>query len=65
MNENDLLGCIQSLLSGHPYKVELENCDGEIINHLTIKNDPNEHGYDNNQTMIKLAYAYLKARGIQ
>lgn len=68
MNGNDLLHCIQSLLlhgAEKSYKIELGNCDGEIINHLTIKNDPTEHGYGNNQTMIKLAYAYLKARGIQ
>jgi hypothetical protein len=68
MNGNDLLGCVQTLLlhgSDKSYKVELGNCDGKIINHMTIKNDPFEHGYGNNQTMIKLAYAFLKARGIE
>lgn len=68
MNGNDLLGCIQTLLlhgTDKSYRIELGNCDGEIINHLTSKNNPFDQGYGNNQTMIKLAYAFLKARGIQ
>lgn len=66
MNGNDLLHCVQSLLY-HEDKITLGNCDGFIINHLTLVNgtDTTEKGYGNNQTMIKVAYAYLKARGIQ
>jgi hypothetical protein len=71
MNENHLLGCVQTYLlhgADKSYKIYLGNCDGNIINHLTLVNATpysTEHGYGNNQTMIKLAYAYLKARGIQ
>jgi hypothetical protein len=66
MNTDDLLHCIQSLLY-HEDKITLGNCDGLIINHITLVNgtDITEKGYGNNQTMIKLAHEYLKARGIQ
>jgi hypothetical protein len=62
---NDLLQCIQTLLlhgTDKSYKIDFGNCDGLIINHLTIKNDPNFPDYGDNKTMINLAHAYLKAR---
>ena len=62
----DIAGDINTQILGQwSYDVELGNCNDFIINHLTIKNYPDEHGYGDNQTMIKLAYAFLAARGIK
>ena len=66
INERERSATLHSIFtSKHQDKIELGNCDGIIINHLQPGTDKFDHGYGNNQTMIKLAYAYLKATGIQ
>jgi hypothetical protein len=71
-NGLELLNCIRDLLNlnANPYGFNTTStCDVIIKDQLTTpllyRGVPTDSHYGNNQTMINLAHAYLKARGIQ